>query len=115
MCAENLLIAAVPGEFRRVADFETDIRRMLRRGFAQKIGTHIAEAAQTYCFSVLCRSLETLGNVDDILRDVLVHHVPRPAAETQSFALAYRMEPETVMVAYPFAGLFLDNRAYFDA
>ena len=65
------------GEFRGVADFEANLGGMIPVGFAQKIGTHVTETAQTDGFTVLGLGLEAFGNIQDVAGDVLVHHVPR--------------------------------------
>ena len=85
------------GELRRVPDFEGNLLPVIELApgvFGDKV-----EAVEVYDSAILRLGVVAIRDVDDVPMDVLLDDEPRPAAQSQSLALADGVKPITVVLA----------------
>ena len=54
-------------------------------------------------------------DIQDVVFHVFLHHIPRTAAQSKSFALTDGMEPMSLMFTQHLTGIYIDDVAFLFA
>ena len=95
-------------ESRRVAVFETHLHGIAATG--PRVACDEVHLGEVQRVAVLLVGAVALRNVNDVVVDIFAYHVPGSAAEAETLALAYGVEPVAAVLAELAARLKLDNR-----